>query len=98
MNKMDILNYLVEHKQDLQESFNLTKIGLFGSFAKGIDTENSDIDILIEFKENTDNLSEIKRKLKNKLSKDLHRNVDLCREKYLKNFIRNHIISETIYV
>ncbi len=98
MSKMKILKYLKENKQDLQENFYLTKIGLFGSFAKGLDTENSDIDILIEFKKDTDNLHELKRKLRNQLSKELNRNVDLCREKYLKKFIRNQILQETIYV
>ena len=33
----------------LAQEFGVRKIGLFGSFAKGLRTENSDIDLVIEF-------------------------------------------------
>ena len=33
----------------LAQEFGVRKIGLFGSFAKGLSTENSDIDLVIEF-------------------------------------------------
>ncbi len=33
------------------QSFGINKIALFGSYAQGKQTENSDIDILIEFEE-----------------------------------------------
>lgn len=48
MTKEDILNFLRTHKQELQNNFSLTKIGLFGSYAKDTAHENSDIDIVIE--------------------------------------------------
>ena len=48
MTKEYILNFLSSHKQELQDNFSLTKIGLFGSYAKNIANENSDIDIVIE--------------------------------------------------
>ncbi len=48
MNKEDILNFLTTHKQELQDNYAITKIGLFGSYAKNTANENSDIDIVIQ--------------------------------------------------
>jgi predicted nucleotidyltransferase len=48
MTKEYILNFLTTHKQELQNNYALTKIGLFGSYAKNTANENSDIDIVIQ--------------------------------------------------
>ncbi len=48
MNKEYILDFLTTHKQELQNKYALTKIGLFGSYAKNTANENSDIDIVIQ--------------------------------------------------
>jgi len=48
MNKEYILNFLTTHKQELQNNYALTKIGLFGSYAKNTANETSDIDIVIQ--------------------------------------------------
>jgi len=48
MTKEYILDFLTAHKQELQTNFAITKIGLFGSYAKDSADENSDIDIVIE--------------------------------------------------
>ena len=42
MTKEYILNFLTTHKQELQNTYALTKIGLFGSYAKNTANENSD--------------------------------------------------------
>jgi len=98
MNKNEILNYLKSNKQNLKDTFHLARIGLFGSFAKDLQSTESDIDLLIEFEENTENISDIKDELKILLKNKFDRNVDICREKYLKPYIKEHIIRETIYV
>jgi len=43
-----ILNFLKTNKQLLNEKYNVTKIGLFGSYARDMANENSDVDIAIE--------------------------------------------------
>ena len=48
MTKEYILDFLTTHKQELQNTFSLRKIGLFGSYAKDTGNENSDIDIVIQ--------------------------------------------------
>ena len=44
---------LIEKKDYIQNTFEVDKIGLFGSYAKDMQTENSDIDIYVEFKNKT---------------------------------------------
>ncbi|MDX8337208.1 nucleotidyltransferase family protein [Candidatus Cetobacterium colombiensis] len=47
LNKIEILNLLKENKTQI-EALGATKIGLFGSYAKDLATDDSDVDILIE--------------------------------------------------
>jgi len=50
MNKRDaVLEKLRELKPVLKKEYMVTKLGLFGSFSDNTYTEDSDIDILIEF-------------------------------------------------
>ena len=53
MDKNAILKELTKHKSYFKENYGVEKIGLFGSYAKGIQTEDSDIDIYVEFKNKT---------------------------------------------
>ncbi|MGD9719084.1 MAG: nucleotidyltransferase family protein [Sulfurimonadaceae bacterium] len=53
MDKNDILQKLSEQKAYIQSNYEVEKIGLFGSYAKDMQTENSDIDIYVEFKNKT---------------------------------------------
>lgn len=48
MTREYILDFLTTHKQELQNTYALTKIGLFGSYAKNTANDNSDIDIVIQ--------------------------------------------------
>ena len=50
MTKNDILEFLKTHKDELKRNFGLHEIGLFGSYAKDMADENSDIDIVIKSK------------------------------------------------
>ena len=51
LTKNMILAFFVEHKDELREKYSLVKIGLFGSYAKGSATPESDIDIYAEFED-----------------------------------------------
>ncbi len=98
MNKDFILNYLLEHKVELLRKFHLSKIGLFGSFVRGEETANSDIDLLVEFLPGTEDLFELKLALKKALKKDFKRDIDICREKYIKPYYRKQIFQSVVYV
>jgi len=94
----EILAFLREIKNELFSEYQIVKIGLFGSYAKDEWTENSDIDLIIEFQPNTENLWEKKSKIKDLVSKKFEKKVDLCREKYIKSYFKSQIIQSTIYV
>lgn len=53
-----ILSFLEQRKSELFSEYQLIRIGLFGSFARNEATEDSDIDLLVEFEPDTENLSE----------------------------------------
>ena len=98
LTKKDILHYLSDHKQELEKEVHLSKIALFGSFALGEETDTSDIDLLIEFKPQTQQLREKKMQLKSQLKDRFKRDIDLCREKYVKPYFRDQILKSAIYV
>jgi len=93
-----ILNFLSKSKPILHKEFHISKIGLFGSFARNEQSINSDIDLVVEFEENTEDLFDIKIALKNFFRKNLNIEADICREKYLKLRYKNRILNEAIYV
>ncbi len=51
MTDKEILDILRKEKPYLQENFGLLSIGLFGSYGKGTQRPDSDIDVLVEFAE-----------------------------------------------
>lgn len=77
---------------NVMKPYNPKKIGIFGSYARGENIEESDIDILYQFKdpislfEKSDILDELKEKL------DI--DVDLVSEKYLHPFLKEGILQE----
>ena len=92
-----ILNYLTSNKDRFQREYHLTRIGIFGSVARGEQIDKSDIDLIVEFEEGTNNLYEIKQKLVSEIQTRFKMPVDICREKYIKSFFRSQILSETKY-
>ena len=48
--KSEIISKLEELKPELYRDYSIKKIGLFGSFSDNSYTKDSDIDILIKFK------------------------------------------------
>ncbi len=77
----------------LYKKFNVNKIGIFGSYAKGLETPQSDIDILVGFYipigwEFVD--------LKEFLEKILNKEVDLVTVGALKPQLKDDILKEVI--
>jgi uncharacterized protein len=98
INQSSILAYLRLQKANFQRDFGLTKIGLFGSYAKDEANEASDVDIIVEFEPNTPDLYDKKETLRTILQNEFDRNVDLCREKYLKPYYKIQILQNSIFV
>lgn len=93
-----ILDFISENKILLNQQFYISKIGVFGSYARNEQTDLSDIDLIVDFKENTSNLYDIKTELKRFFKEKLNVEIDICREKYIKPRYKNRIINEAIYV
>ncbi|MCK4830776.1 nucleotidyltransferase family protein, partial [bacterium] len=50
MNKKDQIMHLLQKKYPyLKSEFGVKRIGLFGSISKGVNSEDSDVDLVIEF-------------------------------------------------
>lgn len=54
LTKEQIIDLLKNKKPDLEKKYALSELALFGSFARGDYHENSDIDVLVDFKERID--------------------------------------------
>ncbi len=94
----DILNFLKNNKDLFYKKLNITKIGIFGSFSRNEQSENSDIDIIIEMPVGTEKIFEKKRELKKILKNQFNRDIDICRERSIKPLFREIILKEAIYV
>jgi predicted nucleotidyltransferase len=94
----DVLGYLRQNRVQLRSRFHVTRIGVFGSMARGDSTEQSDIDLIVELDENSDDIHRLKDELREFVGKPFGRRVDIAREKYLRPYARRQILAETVYV
>jgi len=94
--KIDILNFLRQHKNELKEQFGIKNIALFGSFARDEQNENSDIDLVIIDIEKKDYFNRINAKYF--LEEQLKKSVDIGYLDSMRSFLRKRIEKEMIYV
>ena len=94
MTKQQILNYLAYHKNEFYKKFQITKIGLFGSYARDEATIDSDIDIVIEMEEGVTQIHEKKEAFREMLEKTFGKKVDIAREKYLTPLAKKEIMKD----
>ena len=92
-----ILNFLAQNKKLLRDKYHIVRIGLFGSYARSEQNLDSDIDLLVEFEDNTQELYDLKLQIKDFFKTSLGIEVDICREKYIKARIKSAILKETVY-
>lgn len=77
---------------ELEEEYNVSYIGLFGSFVRGENTPKSDLDVLVEFSRTPTIFSFVH--LENYLSDVLGIKVDLVMKDALKPNIGKYILKE----
>jgi len=92
-----ILSFISQNKKMLREKYHITRIGLFGSYAREEQKATSDIDLLVEFEENTQDLYDLKIQIKDFFRNKFGIETDICREKYIKPRIKKTILKETLY-
>ncbi len=91
-------NILCNNKlTDVYRREGITFLGVFGSFARGEDTADSDIDLIVRFSR-TKSLLELVR-IERDLSSLLGRKVDLLTEAAISPYLKDRIMSEmeTVY-
>ena len=96
--KKEILDFLQVNHQYIIDRYHITKIGLFGSFARDEQTKSSDVDLIIEMEDGIKNMHDLKISLNKYLMQAFDRNVDIAREKYLKPYAKEFILNDVIYV
>jgi uncharacterized protein len=87
----DLEKILLAHKEFLLSRFHVTDIDVFGSYARGEETEKSDFDILVELSEP---IGWEYVDLKEYLEQILGKPVDLVTKNALKPRLRDSILEE----
>ncbi len=93
----EIVTYLKKNKTFLYDRFGVTRLGIFGSYVKNMQTISSDIDMVVEFEKDSKNIHSFLR-LKRYLEEELSKKVDLGFEHSMKPIIREKIKDKIIYV
>ncbi len=96
MNLEEIEKILNEHKEELRRKYKIKEIGIFGSFVRGENKKESDVDILVEFEEVPGLIKFIE--IEEYLSKLLGRKVDLVRKPSIREELKDGILKEVVYV
>ena len=90
-----MLNIIGNHQKEIRD-LGVRRYGLFGSFVRGQTTEQSDIDILVEFEPGQKTFDNF-MKLAFFLEELLGREVDLVTAESLSPYIGPHILKEVEY-
>lgn len=96
MNMDNILSTLKALKPVITTRYKAKEIGLFGSFARGEQNANSDIDLLVEFEEGADLFDLVG--LANYLEEELQQKVDVVPKRALREELRESVLREVVAV
>ncbi|HNW26192.1 MAG TPA: nucleotidyltransferase family protein [Candidatus Gastranaerophilaceae bacterium] len=90
----EIKNKIKENEKFLKEKYHVRGFLLFGSYAKGEQTQDSDIDLLVDFQKVIDmfEMIDLQEYLQNLFGKK----IDLGTKNGLKSFIKKTILKEAI--
>ncbi|MBN2650992.1 MAG: nucleotidyltransferase domain-containing protein [Spirochaetales bacterium] len=97
IDKEILLEFLRCNKEYFKNAFHINEIGIFGSYARGEQTSESDIDLIIEFDDNVEDIYEIKQELRRIFKEKFDKETDIARKKYLKTRIKDTIFTDVIY-
>lgn len=96
LNTHDLLIKLKALKPTILAQYKARGISLFGSFVRGEQKANSDIDLLVEFTDDADLFDLIG--LAQFLEAELQRNVDVVPQRALRSELRENVLKEVIPV
>ncbi len=96
MKLQDIENAIKKIKPELEQKFGIKKIGIFGSYSKGLANEESDIDLIVDIKHPIGLIRFIQ--IEQYLTDILNRKVDLLTFQGIKPYIKQDILKDIKYV
>jgi uncharacterized protein len=88
------MELLRQHLPELRERYSVSYLGVFGSYVRGEQTKDSDLDVLVQFDKKPGLLKYIE--LENYLSDLLGVKVDLVMKSALKPNIGKRILNEVV--
>ncbi|MDP8247589.1 MAG: nucleotidyltransferase family protein [Candidatus Tritonobacter lacicola] len=96
MNNQEVLQSIKKHLPEMRKKFLLKALWIFGSKARGDATDESDVDVLVEFKgpAEFDRFMDLKFYLEDLLNS----RVDMVTRKALRAALRQEIEREAIHV
>ena len=92
----EIKEKLSNHKTDVKQKFNVSELGIFGSYVRGEQKKGSDLDILVDFKEPVGLFKFMD--LEEYLHDILGLKIDLVSKKALKPRIGKQILKEVVFI
>ena len=95
-NLNEIRRVLSVQKKSLCERYQITELGVFGSYARGEQTETSDVDILVDYEVAPTFVMLVE--LRDYLSEVFGLKVDIVTKNGLKFRIRDRVLAEAIYI
>lgn len=90
-----ILEKIRQVKPEMEKDYFVIEIGVFGSYARGDQTESSDIDILVDFRRGMTLFKLVD--FKDYLESLFEKNVDIVMKRALKPKLAKYILDEVIY-
>lgn len=87
---------IYQQKQILAQKYKIKEIGIFGSYVRGEQKPQSDVDILVDFDESPSLLELVF--LEDELSQALDAKVDLVMKSGLKPRLGQRILREVVYL
>lgn len=92
----EVKQSLIQIKPLLRQAYQVTELGIFGSYARQEQTEASDVDVLIDYDQAPTLFKLIE--LRDYLSEVLEMKVDVVTKNGLKPRIRERVLSEVVYL
>ena len=89
-----ILSFLKAHKNLLEKRFGITKIALFGSYARNEEKLDSDIDLLIEMPQKN---FQKRLEFRDFLEQEFGKKIDVGYFDSVRSFIMYHVERDLIY-
>ena len=93
---MDPLTLLRRHEPEIKKRFGVATIGIFGSYVRGEERPDSDVDVLVSFKKGEETFDHYMDR-KFYLEDLFGRKVDLVMKGAIKKQLKPSILGEVVY-